>query len=63
MPIFEYACQKCANVFEKLILSRSQPPPVCPRCGTNQIEQQYSTFSAGASGGGSAAICAPSGGG
>ncbi|HTG61582.1 MAG TPA: zinc ribbon domain-containing protein [Terriglobia bacterium] len=63
MPIFEYACQKCGQIFEKLVLGRSQQPPVCPRCGADRIEQQFSTFSTSASGARSAPVCAPSGGG
>jgi len=44
MPIFEYVCPKCGHVFEKLILSRDQPPPVCPYCSASGAEQKFSTF-------------------
>ena len=64
MPIFEYTCQKCKKTFEKLVLSKNQPAPVCPNCGSKKTEQQFSTFATSgpsvSTGGGA---CAPSGGG
>jgi putative FmdB family regulatory protein len=44
MPIFEYACQKCGKVFEKLILGKSSGEPVCPHCGSKHVEQKFSAF-------------------
>jgi len=44
MPIFEYACSNCGHVFEKLLLTRQQEPPECPRCGWKRVEQKFSTF-------------------
>lgn len=65
MPIFEYACGKCGRVFEKLVLGKNQVQPVCPECGSTQVDQKFSSFataSAGAKSSASAA-CGPSGGG
>ncbi|MBZ5670321.1 MAG: zinc ribbon domain-containing protein [Acidobacteriia bacterium] len=63
MPIFEYVCPKCSHVFEKLILGGNQQAPPCPKCGSTQAEQKYSTF-ATASGAprSSRAACAGTGG-
>ncbi|TAM81110.1 MAG: zinc ribbon domain-containing protein [Acidobacteria bacterium] len=64
MPIFEYTCQQCKKTFEKLVLSKSQPTPTCPGCGSKKTRQQFSTFATSgtpARTGGRA--CAPSGGG
>lgn len=34
MPIYEYVCGKCSNVFEKLESINSQSKEaVCPKCG------------------------------
>ena len=64
MPIFEYACQKCHNTFEKLVLSKNQSAPVCPKCGSKKTKQRFSTFAtSGASVSASGSACAPSGGG
>jgi putative FmdB family regulatory protein len=65
MPIFEYACSHCGHVFEKLVLTRNQDPPECPKCGWKRVEQKFSAFATAARGtskSGSGA-CAPSGGG
>jgi putative FmdB family regulatory protein len=44
MPIFEYACQKCGKVFEKLILGKAGVELACPSCGSKRVEQQISAF-------------------
>ncbi|MBZ5544535.1 MAG: zinc ribbon domain-containing protein [Acidobacteriia bacterium] len=59
MPIFEYACQKCGKVFEKLILGKSSVELVCPDCGSKRVEQKLSAFAtARGSAHSSAASCA-----
>lgn len=64
MPIFEYTCRKCKKTFEKLVLTRNQPAPVCPKCGSRKTEQQFSTFAtSGVSVSAGGGACAPSGGG
>ncbi|HEX9563724.1 MAG TPA: zinc ribbon domain-containing protein [Gemmatimonadaceae bacterium] len=40
MPIFEYACRDCGNEFEALM--RRQDAPVCPKCGSVQLEKLLS---------------------
>ncbi len=62
MPIFEYACANCGHVFEKLVLTRNQELPECPKCGRKQVEQVFSAFATAASKS-TGRACAPSGGG
>ncbi|MHC4884318.1 MAG: FmdB family zinc ribbon protein [Planctomycetota bacterium] len=49
MPIFEYTCKKCGELFEELV--RSDTVVECPKCGSQKVEKELSVFSA-ASGGG-----------
>ena len=50
MPIFEYACSHCGHVFEKLVLTRNQDLPECPKCGGKRVEQKFSAFATAARG-------------
>jgi len=60
MPIFEYQCEGCGHVFEKVRLARQDSDfPLCPECQSGQTRQLVSRFSSPASNGGSMA-CAPS---
>ena len=60
MPIFEYLCLACGNLFEKLQKSAGEEAPACPACGSAQVKRELSSFatppsstpSAGCSGGG-----------
>lgn len=63
MPIFEYQCQECREIFESLQLSRDREEDTeCPHCGSDQTERIVSTFATGVGGGGSlGSSCAPSG--
>ncbi len=62
MPIFEYQCLECKEVFETLQLSReTSEDSQCPGCGSEKTEKLVSAFatSGGDSLGG--AGCGPSG--
>ncbi|MBZ5516672.1 MAG: zinc ribbon domain-containing protein [Acidobacteriia bacterium] len=48
MPIFEYACQECGKVFEKLVLGKSSSDLACPHCGSRSVEQKFSAFATAA---------------
>jgi len=62
MPIFEYTCPNCGEAFEKIILNRSQPPPVCPKCGFKRVDRKLSVFAtANPSPKSLRAACAPTG--
>ncbi|MEM4247856.1 MAG: zinc ribbon domain-containing protein [Candidatus Nanoarchaeia archaeon] len=45
MPIFEYECEKCGKVFEKLVSSQKEKIS-CPSCGSSNAKRQLSVFSA-----------------
>jgi putative FmdB family regulatory protein len=40
IPLYDYSCKGCANVFEALV--RGSSPPVCPACGSAEVERQLS---------------------
>lgn len=46
MPIYEYYCSDCREVFEKLVRSTEPGPPPCPECGGNRVSKMLSTFAA-----------------
>lgn len=51
MPIFEYKCDKCGEVFEKLV-SKSDAKVECEKCGSKKVDKQLSAFSASVKEGG-----------
>ena len=46
MPIFEYRCSNCIEVFEELRLSRNDHSVECPHCGGRKAKQLFSVFAA-----------------
>ncbi|MDY6953759.1 MAG: zinc ribbon domain-containing protein [Thermodesulfobacteriota bacterium] len=38
MPIYEYECAKCGQVFE-MIMSRGENPPPCVSCGSSETRK------------------------
>jgi putative FmdB family regulatory protein len=51
MPLFEYRCRACGHPFEALVVGTRVP--VCPRCKSEDLEKQHSTFGLGGPGRGS----------
>lgn len=49
MPIYEYSCDKCGELFEQLV-SASDPKAKCPKCGSAKATKQFSSFAAHQSG-------------
>jgi len=46
MPIYEFKCKGCDNIFEYLCLrSDDKDHVVCPSCGHGEAETLLSTFS------------------
>ncbi|MCA1906113.1 MAG: zinc ribbon domain-containing protein [Desulfarculus sp.] len=46
MPIYEFRCDSCQNVFEVLALSRGeQVQTTCPQCGGEELSRVLSTCS------------------
>ena len=44
MPLYEYACKQCSQVFEQLVLGSAAPSP-CPKCGSKALERLISAAS------------------
>jgi putative FmdB family regulatory protein len=66
MPIYEYRCQDCRQLFQKLLLVAGGTTTItCPSCGSRRVERQLSVFASGSqsSPGAPSGGCAPSGGG
>jgi putative FmdB family regulatory protein len=50
LPIFEYECQECGQVFEVLVHRFGLTPvTACPRCSKTNVERLWSTFATQAS--------------
>jgi putative FmdB family regulatory protein len=62
MPLFEYACRGCGHRFETLVLSSSRTV-ACPKCASEEVDKQFSTFGTGSSGRSGSSFNFPSGGG
>lgn len=46
MPIYEFRCQHCHNIFELLALKKDDSVEVkCPNCGSFEIERVMSKIS------------------
>lgn len=41
MPIFDFKCNGCGKVFEKLV--RKEEDKVCPDCASTDLEKQVSS--------------------
>ncbi|MBZ0156411.1 MAG: zinc ribbon domain-containing protein [Alphaproteobacteria bacterium] len=57
MPIYEYSCKKCNEVFSVFqSMNASEKDTKCPKCGSNDVVKKISSFSccSPASGGASA---------
>lgn len=55
MPLFEYKCSDCGNLFEELV-SGNETVAVCPKCKSEKVERQLSVFSASGSPGKSSSL-------
>jgi putative FmdB family regulatory protein len=48
MPIYEFKCNKCGNIFEHLIFpSDEEDKVICPSCGQRDTSRLMSLFSCG----------------
>ena len=59
MPIFEYICQKCENLFEALVYGDEKA--TCPKCQSAQLAPQLSVFAISTKSGSSKPIAGPCG--
>lgn len=46
MPTYEYRCLECHETFEccEGMEEHEKAHPRCPQCGSEKVEQQFSTF-------------------
>ena len=50
MPIYEYRCSECEQVFEAIVQGSQKPG--CPGCGSQKLNKLFSTFAVSGDGGG-----------
>ncbi len=45
MPLYEYRCQTCGHLFEKMVaFSQNSKLPECPQCKSQDTKKQISAF-------------------
>ncbi len=44
MPMFEFKCQRCGKVFERLCFKTEDSNVACPQCGSGQTSKIMSVF-------------------
>jgi putative FmdB family regulatory protein len=46
MPIYEYLCKDCRNLFERILTlaEYGKEPTACPKCGSKNVEQELTAF-------------------
>ncbi len=55
MPIYEYFCEKCGEVFQKLQkMDAGEKDVSCPLCGSHEVKRKISACAIGSSSGSSA---------
>ena len=42
MPLYEYKCEKCGEVFEQLVMSSRKEDMHCPKCGHTHVRKLMS---------------------
>jgi putative FmdB family regulatory protein len=62
MPIYEFQCPGCGQIFDKLMrFSEADQLPVCPHCGEKETQKMITAGAviSGSSGGNGAAVSRP----
>lgn len=46
MPVYEYVCNKCHTAFEVIltIKEHDKEKVLCPKCGSERVEQAFAEF-------------------
>lgn len=45
MPLYEYVCKKCGEKFDQFVsFLDPEKTTVCPSCGAEEVEKQFSLF-------------------
>jgi putative FmdB family regulatory protein len=53
MPLYEYSCRSCGERFEVLRrMGAGSEGLSCPRCGSEEVAKQFSTFASAGAGSG-----------
>lgn len=60
MPIYEYKCNECGNVFSKLVFNQSAEIH-CEKCGSEKVDKLMSVISSCSGGSASTGGCGSSG--
>ncbi|MDD2218935.1 MAG: zinc ribbon domain-containing protein [Desulfoplanes sp.] len=42
MPIFEFTCKDCGEIFEEIVSRSSQQAIRCPKCGSRKVQKLLS---------------------
>ena len=50
MPIREYSCKKCGNIFENLEIEVKTSSVMCPNCKSKEVVRRLSIFTSSKSG-------------
>lgn len=50
MPIYEFDCEECGRRSELLVRSSQWAGERCPKCGSQRLVKQFSTFSSSMAG-------------
>jgi len=67
MPLYEYGCSDCTELFTLLQPVSVKPgETVCPKCGTSRVQKRFSSFASKVQGktefsGGGSHSCPPAG--
>ncbi|MFO7821830.1 MAG: zinc ribbon domain-containing protein [Lentisphaeria bacterium] len=61
MPIYEYKCEECGHLFERLAKNSEDHPGKCPKCGRPKPVKQFSSFAPAMGGGGGNEACPSAG--
>jgi len=63
MPIYEYQCRKCGEIFEKIQrVDENEDSLTCPLCGKEKPEKVLSSFSSAKGSESATSSCGSSGG-
>lgn len=60
MPIFEYKCEACENVYEELVTGDRDKKIPCPSCGSDKTRKLMSAIGGISMGSSSSSGCASS---
>jgi putative FmdB family regulatory protein len=62
MPLYEYRCKSCGQLFEKMVsFSQSSKTQECPVCKSPDTSKQMSTFASKGSSPAAASSCSSTG--